>query len=308
MPSTLYKDRPEWRDIKPILQNEASGAVCRIAYTDEFKDVYNYFRAIIAKDEKSERALELTKSAIQLNPANYTVWQFRREILKALKKDISEEMNFLSEIIMEQQKNYQVWQHRRALVEWSQDASKELEFTADIIFQDQKNYHAWQHRQWVIKEFSLWDDELKYVEGLLRVDVRNNSAWNQRYFVVKHTTGFTSVRNREIEFTLNKINKALHNESAWNYLRGVLEVDGLNSSEQVNKKVLEWKEEKMQSPQFLAFTLSMIEENIENENYENFDEKIQEAKQICEQLCMVDTIRRKYWNFIIERMKTYKPQ
>lgn len=60
----------------------------------------------------------------------------------------------------------------------------------------------------------------------------------------------------------------------------VLEVDGLNSSEQVNKKVLEWKEEKMQSPQFLAFTLSMIEENIENENYENFDEKIQEAKQV----------------------------
>jgi len=306
MSSKFYKDRPEWRDIKPILQNEATGAVCRIAYTDEFKDVYNYFRAIIAKDEKSERALELTKSAIQLNPANYTVWQFRREILKALKKDISEEMKFLSEIIMEQQKNYQVWQHRRALVEWSQDASKELEFTADIILQDQKNYHAWQHRQWVIKEFSLWDYELKYVEGLLRVDVRNNSAWNQRYFVVKHTSDFPSVRDREIEFTLNKINKALHNESAWNYLRGILEDEGLNSSEQVNKRVHEWKEEKMQSPQFLAFILSMIEENIENGSCENFDEKIQEANKICEQLCMVDTVRRKYWNFVLERMKSYK--
>lgn len=64
------------------------------------------------------------------------------------------------------------------------------------------------------------------------------------------------------------------------FIYRILEADGLNSSEQVNKKVLEWQEEKMQSPQFLAFRLSMIEENIETKNYQNFDEKIQEAKQV----------------------------
>ena len=38
------------------------------------RDAMDYFRAIAAVEERSERALELTETIIRKNPAHYTVW------------------------------------------------------------------------------------------------------------------------------------------------------------------------------------------------------------------------------------------
>ena len=62
-------------------------------------------------------------------------------------------MEYCRAVIEEHPKNYQVWQHRRALVEALNDGTKELRLTEMILSQDAKNYHAWQHRQWAIKTF-----------------------------------------------------------------------------------------------------------------------------------------------------------
>lgn len=115
--------------------------------------MYNYFRAIVCKGEKSERALELTENALRLNSANYTVWQYRRDILKALGFDLTKELQYIEEVILNNPKNYQVWHHRRVIVELMNDPAQELELTAKVLNMDAKNYHSWQHRQWAISTY-----------------------------------------------------------------------------------------------------------------------------------------------------------
>ena len=71
-------------DIEPIPQVDGPEPVCAIAYSPEFVRAFNYLRALLKADERSERAFNLTTVCLKLNPANYTVWHFRRRCLVAL--------------------------------------------------------------------------------------------------------------------------------------------------------------------------------------------------------------------------------
>lgn len=62
---------------KLILKKLTLWTVTEICYFCLVRDVYDYFRAVLKMNEKSERVLELTVDALALNPANYTVWQYR---------------------------------------------------------------------------------------------------------------------------------------------------------------------------------------------------------------------------------------
>ncbi|XP_073822097.1 farnesyl transferase alpha [Musca autumnalis] len=304
-----YSQRSEWKDVTPLPQDDGEQPVVSIAYSVKFREIFDYFRAILARKEKSARALELTTDALRLNPANYTVWQYRRDILRELGSDLNEELSYIEEVITENAKNYQVWHHRRVIVEMLNDASKELELTEMALQTDAKNYHAWQHRQWAIRTFNLYDDELAFTDRLISEDIRNNSAWNQRFFVLKHF-GFTpEVIQRELEYTMNRIRIVKNNESSWNYLKGILRQSESGSLSQF-PHVIAFCEElynnNSRSPYLIAFLIDVYSEQcLVNSDDGEREALARKVYTLCDDMSKKhDVIRRKYWQYVADQLKS----
>ncbi|EDQ85556.1 uncharacterized protein MONBRDRAFT_29023 [Monosiga brevicollis MX1] len=185
------KGSAEWADVQPIPQDDGPNPACPIAYDEEFREAMDYFRAVVAKEEISERALLLTSHVIAQNPANYSVWHYRRKLLRALQADLHKELLYIGEIIEANLKNYQVW-------------------------------------QWAMVRFQLFatlpGNGLQYVDELLETDVWNNSAWSHRHFVCRSTNRYSDTAGwaAERDYCLARIKQSPNNESSWNYLHGLV--------------------------------------------------------------------------------------
>ena len=230
-----YADDPAWSDLTPIPVDEGGpNPLAAIAYSDDYAECMAYLRALMAANEYSPRALELTEDLIDMNPAHYTVWLYRSQILFALDADLREELDWLNDTALLHQKNYQIWHHRNLVVDKLDSCEGEREFVGKMFAKDAKNYHVWSYRQWLVKRFGLWEDgELEFTERMLEQDVRNNSAWNHRWYIVNGREGsqgvkHPDVRAREVKFAQEGIAKAPQNQSSWNYLRAIARTSGMS--------------------------------------------------------------------------------
>ncbi|KAI5306398.1 CAAX geranylgeranyltransferase alpha subunit [Ascosphaera pollenicola] len=272
-----FTSAPEWQNISPIPLNDGSTyfsnldpksstdasvsdekvvTLVSISYPEEYIEATGYLRAVMARNEMSERALKLTEDVIALNPAHYTVWIYRARIIDALNKDLYEELAWLNKSALKHLKNYQIWHHRQTIVsnttQFPTLPTGEQSFLMKMFAQDAKNYHVWSYRHWLVRHFKLWDDpqELRDVEFLLNEDVRNNSAWSHRWTLKfgprgDVDSGFSrvdfghgkevkrdlevvdeDVADAEIEYAKEKILVAPQNRSPWVYLRAVMNAAG----------------------------------------------------------------------------------
>ncbi|KAI8383071.1 hypothetical protein BD560DRAFT_386029 [Blakeslea trispora] len=255
----------------------------------------DYFRAVTRTNEKSQRVLTLIKDIIEMNPAHYTVWNYRQQVLFALGEDLNKELDYVDDIGPDQAKNYQVWHHRQVVVDRLGKGDREIPFINSILEEDPKNYHGWSYRQWVVKRFDLWESELAYTSDLLLFDVRNNSAWNYRYYIIfNNPIPYTDeLVESEIQFTEKQIKLAPNNSSSWSYLKALYQ----KTDRPLN--------------QMLPFLNSLVESNVESpfiliafvDVYEQ-DAKQQRspinptALTMCDELALKqDTIRQKYWYY-----------
>eukprot|EP00898_Chlorokybus_atmophyticus_P003630 jgi/Chlat1/4268/Chrsp29S04374 len=297
-----------WRDVEPLPQDDGPHPVVSIAYTEEFQQTMDYFRAIVAREEFSERALQLTARVISLNAANYTGWWYRRRCLEELNANLEDELNYIDSLVQDNQKNYQLWYHRRVIASrvGPSVGHRELELTEAVLDLDSKNYHAWSHRQWAVKEFGLWEGELNFCDHLLKVVVRNNSAWNHRHFVI--TNGpverrMHAVRDAELAYAADCIRQAPNNESAWNYLRGVMMSSGARFGDEPVVRLLcaEIIAAGVECPQAWGMQLEVCLDQMALASGDITSQErnaiIATAQQICDRLALVDPTRVRYWKY-----------
>ncbi|KAL5317787.1 hypothetical protein ACEPPN_014886 [Leptodophora sp. 'Broadleaf-Isolate-01'] len=246
----IYERDPLWDDVIPLAQDDGEGALAAIAYTDEYAEAMGYLRAIMAAKEYSPRVLALTEHIISLNASHYTVWLYRASTLFALDSSVVAELEWMNQVALDNQKNYQIWHHRQLLIEHvyakissnpvavQELVDSEIAFMTRMFAEDSKNYHVWSYRQYLVRKLDLFNQkEIESIETLLRTDVRNNSAWSHRFFVVFSDPSISTpgskatesdpkipddIIDREIEFAKAATFETPQNQSPWNYLRGVL--------------------------------------------------------------------------------------
>lgn len=302
-----------WRGVDRVPQDDGPRPVVPIAYSREFVETMDFFRAVVRADERSERALKLTELVIDQNAANYTAWHFRRLCLEALQKDLGRELRFCAEVAqMAGSKNYQLWWHRRVVVGWllgedpkafpayaptvaerEAGARAELQYTEEVLREDAKNYHPWAFRKWVLHTFGVWDGELAYVDALLDSDVRNNSAYAHRFYVVESSpAGFDAAAvTREAAYAADRIGRAPHNESAWNYYRGVLARDAATDEHRAEAERF-CLEQRRANPTCAPAWAALVDFDAASGDPTRADR----AREACRELAAtVDPVRREYW-------------
>ncbi|CAO3656649.1 unnamed protein product [Mucor hiemalis] len=279
-------------------------SVClTLAFLDS--DAMDYFRAVTRTNEKSLRVLTLIQDIIDMNPAHYTVWNYRQQVLFALNADLQEELDYVDEIIADQAKNYQVWHHRQVIVDRLDKGDREIAFINSVLDEDSKNYHGWSYRQWVVKRFNLWESELNYTNDLILFDVRNNSAWNYRYYILFNNPDSPSKETieSEIKFTEKQITLVPNNSSSWSYLKALHEKTNTELST-VEPFLQNLISSKVESPFLLSLYIDIYEQNAKLQKTQINAAALDMCDELAEKL---DPIRQKYWYFRkqkLERLNT----
>ena len=282
----------EWEKIiTPVPQFSEKVQILQIKYTKEDRKIMDIFRAVLLSKEISYRVYDLTSAIISLFPTNYNAWVLRRECLDKVKEiDPLEELNWLDSIMVEHQKNYQIWHHRKLLIEKINDASHEKKILNDVFEYEPKNFHAWTHRIWMIRRFNNVEGEFEFIDNMLKNDVKNNSVWNYRFFIVKYINKNVNKEKiiEEIKYTLEKIKLCPNNECPYCYIRGNITKYGYKYGDFTFVKE---ELEKIIEKEVNSYALMLLMDYYEEEKNENkFNEMI-------EQLIKIDFIRKKYYGW-----------
>lgn len=288
----------DYSDVQPVSLNEEHPQLCQILYDDEYRETMGRLLALFQAREYSQRALDLSKKGIALMASHYTLWMYRYQLLCHLDANLYDELDWCDEIALDHEKNYQIWNYRQLILELivSRGLLSDPRFEATLyrreqpiiscmLESDSKNHHVWLYRKWLVARFHMHHDpaELAFVDKFLALDLHNNSAWLHRFFILFSDRDWLAEEaESEIAHVQRSILTSPHNESAWNYLRGVYKRLGLDIGE-----LRGFCEARGQC----VYAIELLADMCESAG------DLQQAAQHMRRMASIDRVRATYWEW-----------
>ena len=135
--------RSDWQDVTPVHEDQGLAPVVQVQRSRADAATMDVFQAVLRSGDLSERVLKLTEDVrrkvltciylqcllsfqtcmfsrdvhvqvIAVNASNYNAWEMRWRCVEVLPPSFMEkEADFLYEMLMNNPKNYQLWNYRR---------------------------------------------------------------------------------------------------------------------------------------------------------------------------------------------------
>jgi len=147
---------------------------------------------------QDEMQLKLSAQVLQSNPDITTLWNIRKQVLL-----------FIFQQDLDLKKDVKL--------------NKELELTQSCLITNPKSYGAWYHRTWSLEHMEQpnWSNELALCNKFLQMDERNFHCWDYRKWIASKAEESCQ---KELAFTMEKIEENFSNYSAWHYRSKLLPI------------------------------------------------------------------------------------
>lgn len=193
----------------------------------------------MAQHEYTVETLQGISDLLSRNPEYYTVWNYRRQVLRHQFVDAGncaeeESSNQVAELI-----------------------KNDLVFLMPLLRSFPKCYWIWNYRLWLLDEArrllplamsrQFWQEELVLVGKMLTLDSRNFHGWGYRRLVVETLKQLgtpaeaASMTQREFEYAKKMIGANLSNFSAWHYRTKLIQrlLEEQSASDEERRKTLD---------------------------------------------------------------------
>lgn len=210
-------------------------------YIQRYKNLVRQVQEARSQSDHSLAALRLTDDLLTQNTEFYTIWNYRREILKDNPVEIEKDLVFTIKLLKKSPKSYWIFNHRKWIVSHL-DSKNEVGLVNMMLDLDARNFHGWDYRRTLGLDRL---EEFHYTTLKLNQSFSNWSAWHYRSKLIHQlkakgifylTTGhdIDKLLLKDLEMVRHAVYTDPNDQCAWLYQRWLLGEGNANSNKRAN--------------------------------------------------------------------------